>query len=79
MAWRADAIALDGMTVSQAVEEFNRYRHTPLVVGDPRIASVRVGGRFATHDSKGFIEGLSRAQIRAVSGQDRSVLLVAAK
>lgn len=38
-------IELDGETLAQTVEEFNRYRGAPIIVGDPRLANLRVGGR----------------------------------
>ena len=78
-AWQDGVIELDGDTLPQAIEEFNRYRNRPLVIGDPRLASVRVGGRFATHDSAMFVAALQESfDVRAVSGPDQSILLVKA-
>ncbi len=78
-AWQDGVIELDGDTLPQAIEEFNRYRTRPLVIGDPRLESLRVGGRFATHDSAMFVAALEASfNVRAVSGPDRSILLVEA-
>src|SRR3546814_10918664 len=66
-AWRDGMIELDGNTVEQAVAEFNRYRSAPLVIGDPRIAALRIGGRFVTPDSERFVAALQRTlPIRAI-------------
>lgn len=79
-AWRRDVIELRGETLDQAVAEFNRYRAIPLVVGDARIASIRVGGTFATNESDKFLEALqSGFGIRAVDGAQGRVYLVSAQ
>lgn len=76
-AWRNDLIELRGETLEQAVAEFNRYRGAPLVVGDPRIASIRVGGTFATDESEKFLKALEGSfGIAAVPGSQGTVYLV---
>ncbi|MDX3911398.1 MAG: FecR domain-containing protein [Sphingobium sp.] len=78
-AWQEGMVQFDGDTLAQAVEEFNRYRATPLVIGDPAIASLRVGGTFQVNRSNDFVEALeSSFGVRAVAGSDDSVILVAA-
>lgn len=79
-AWRRGVIELDGETLDRAVAEFNRYRTVPLVVGDARLASIRVGGTFATGESGKFLDALqSGFGIRAVEGAGGRVYLVAAQ
>lgn len=80
IAWRRGVIELRGETLDQAVAEFNRYRSVPLVVGDPRIASIRVGGTFATSESAKFLDALqSGFGIKAVEGARGRVYLVSAQ
>lgn len=77
VAWRDGVITLDGDTIEQAVDEFNRYRDHPMVIGDPRIGSLRVGGRFEVRESERFLAALQRSfPIRALPGADQSILLV---
>lgn len=79
-AWRRGVIELRGETLDQAVAEFNRYRTEPLVVGDARLASIRVGGTFATNESGKFLRALqSGFGIQAVEGAGGRVYLVAAQ
>lgn len=79
-AWQRDLIELRGETLERAVAEFNRYRATPMVVGDPDIASMRVGGTFATDESGKFVAALqSGFAIQAVEGTDGTLYLVAAQ
>jgi transmembrane sensor len=79
VAWRDGVISLDGNSIEQAVEEFNRYRPAPIIIGDTRIASLRVGGRFECDESDKFIAALQRSfSIRAIPNADKSVLLLPA-
>jgi transmembrane sensor len=79
IAWQEGMVEFDGETLAQAVEEFNRYRATPLVIGDPALASLRVGGAFRLSRSDDFVQALeSGFGVRAVPGNDRSVILVSA-
>ena len=77
-AWQDGVIDLDGETLGQAVEEFNRYRDAPILVGDPRLAGIRVGGRFEVGEADKFLLALeSGFAIRAVQADDGSLMLVA--
>ena len=77
ISWQDGLVQFDGDTLAQAVEEFNRYRATPLVIGDPAIASLRVGGAFRLDRSEDFVQALqSGFGVRAVAGSDNSVILV---
>lgn len=76
-AWREQMVELDSETIEQAASEFNRYRGTPILIGDTRVSSLRIGGRFRTTDSKKFLSALQRSlPIRVVDGQDGSVMLL---
>lgn len=77
VAWRENMIELDGQSVEQAVDEFNRYRALPMVIGDQRVASLRIGGRFRTDESDQFLAALEQTlPIRVVTGADKTVLLL---
>lgn len=79
IAWQEGMVEFQGDTLAQAVEEFNRYRANPLVIGDPAIASLRVGGAFRLDRSQDFVDALqSGFGVRAVPGSDNSILLVSA-
>jgi transmembrane sensor len=61
LAWREGAIVFDGEPLVQAIAELNRYSDTRLVVADPGIYDLRVGGRFRTGDVDGFLKALTKA------------------
>uniref|UniRef100_UPI0035CC24C6 FecR family protein n=1 Tax=uncultured Sphingomonas sp. TaxID=158754 RepID=UPI0035CC24C6 len=76
-AWQTGVIQFDGETLDQAVAEFNRYRHTPIVIGDPQLASIRIGGTFKPGNSEQFV-GALRASfgIRSVGDKGDSIILL---
>jgi transmembrane sensor len=61
MAWREGAIIFDGESLAQAIVEIERYTDARIVVTDPGVAALRVGGRFRTDDVQGFFQGLEAA------------------
>jgi transmembrane sensor len=61
MAWREGAIIFDGQPLAQAITEIERYTDARIVVTDPEVAALRVGGRFRTDDVPGFFQGLEAA------------------
>jgi transmembrane sensor len=79
VAWRDGIIELRGETLEQAVAEFNRYRTAKLVVGDPTLAGLRIGGTFGTHEADKFLGALrSGFNVRSVEGEDGTLYLLPA-
>jgi transmembrane sensor len=61
LAWREGAIIFDGEPLSEAIAEIERYTDARIVVSDPQIAALRVGGRFRTSDVQAFFDALQTA------------------
>jgi transmembrane sensor len=61
MAWLGGAIIFDGKPLAEAVAEIERYTDFRIVVSDPRIAALLVGGRFRTDNVQGFFDALQSA------------------
>lgn len=57
-AWREGRISFDGVPLAQALAEFERYGNTGIVVRDPAVAALRVGGSWPAGDARGFAESL---------------------
>ena len=57
-AWQDGMLILDGLTIGEAVIQFNRYRTKPLAVTDKKIAAMRIGGRFGLNESDAFLAAL---------------------
>jgi transmembrane sensor len=60
LAWTEGKIVLDEEPLARAVEQFNRYNSVKLVVGDPSLESIRVGGTFEARDLQSFLAALHR-------------------
>lgn len=77
VAWRERMILLNGETVGEAVAEFNRYRAAPILIGDQRIAGLRIGGRFRTDESSEFLRALEQTlPVHSANEDNGSVLLM---
>jgi transmembrane sensor len=61
LAWREGAIVFDSEPLSAAVAEIERYTDSRIVISDPQVGRLRVGGRFRTDDVQGFFDGLQTA------------------
>jgi transmembrane sensor len=61
LAWREGAVVFDSEPLSEAIAEIQRYTDARIIITDPGIASLPVGGRFKTDDLQGFLDGLQAA------------------
>jgi transmembrane sensor len=53
-AWQKGELRFDGQPLEEAVDEFNRYNEEQLVIVDPRIRGVAVGGVYSASDPTTF-------------------------
>jgi len=61
LAWRDGAVVFDSVPLTEAIAEIQRYTDARIIVSDPTIGTLPVGGRFKTDDLQGFLEGLETA------------------
>ncbi len=54
LAWQATLLRLGGATLAELVLEFQRRSGQRVILADPALASLRVGGRFRADDLAGF-------------------------
>jgi len=77
LAWRNGAVSLDGQTLSQAADEFNRYNMRKIHVSDATAGAVRVGGYFQSTDVDGFVGALTKAfPLEARTGPDGDIVVL---
>lgn len=75
-AWRTDTLEFMGQPLALAVEEYNRYLTQPIVIIDPDIGAIRVGGRFSSRDPEGFLQTVqSSFGVRVSTGPKGEILL----
>lgn len=66
-AWRETSITFEDRPLSEVVAELNRHSAAKLVIEDPKVAALRVTGRFRTGDPQRFLRTL--AQVLPVRGE----------
>ncbi|WP_129778125.1 FecR family protein [Peristeroidobacter soli] len=54
LSWRSGYLVFRDRALAEAVTEFNRYNTRQLVIGDPSLATLRIGGNFRATNVDGF-------------------------
>ena len=58
VAWMSGILHFENEPLSTVIEEMNRYNQQQLVIADPRIANLQVGGQFKAADLYNFLDSL---------------------
>ena len=75
LSWRSGYVVLRKTLLGEAVAEFNRYNRRELVIDDPELAHIQVGGNFRSNNIDGFVRLLQEGfQIQAETQGDRIIL-----
>jgi transmembrane sensor len=75
LTWRNGLLTFRNTPLADAVAEFNRYNTRKIVIEDPKIASLEVGGVFRSRNVEPFVHLLERGfAVRAAVEPDRIVL-----
>ncbi|MDC7684238.1 DUF4880 domain-containing protein [Asticcacaulis sp. BYS171W] len=75
-AWRKGELILDGQTLGTAVDEYNRYLKNHILIADPQLESLRLGGRFDTRNPDDFLSALNAGfGIHAVREPNGAIIL----
>jgi transmembrane sensor len=61
LSWRQGRLIFDQSTLGDAAEEFNRYNRKQLIVTDPAVAKIRIGGDFDADNVDAFVRLLQEA------------------
>ena len=74
LAWQNQMLVFDGDTLSEVVAQFNRYNVRQLVIGDPQVATLRIGGYFKPTNIDAFVSAL-RSNF-GIEAQDSGTLVL---
>lgn len=78
LAWQSGYVDFRNETLRAAAAELNRYSRTQIVIRDPRVAGLRISGRFRTGDVRRFCRAVALVQaVRAVQRGPDTIELVA--
>lgn len=75
-AWRVRRLEFSDTPLRTAVEEFNRYSRTRVVIGSPELETVRVSGVFQIGDTDGFLYALKETlRVQAFESKEEVTLV----
>lgn len=75
LAWHQGMLEFDGQSLADVALQFNRYNERKLVIVDPAVGQVRIGGYFRATDVAAFVRVLQeRFRIVAVQQGGRTLL-----
>ncbi len=75
LSWRDGYLAFHDTPLATAASEFNRYNSRKIVIGDPAVAAMQVGGNFRWSNTEVFVRLLEQGfPIRAERSGDAIVL-----
>lgn len=73
LAWREGMLNFDDVPLGKAIAEFNRYNEQAIVIEDPHIAAMRIGGHFQATNVAAFLRLLRDAYGLRVVESDGTV------
>lgn len=76
LAWQENLLRLGGATLAEIAAEFERRTGHRVVLADPALAAVRLGGRFRADDAEGFAKLLAAMlDVEAERAADGAIVL----
>lgn len=76
LAWQENLLRLGGATLAEIAAEFERRTGHRVVLADPALADVRLGGRFRADDAEGFAKLLAAMlDVEAERAADGAIVL----
>lgn len=75
VAWRSGEILFMDQSLAEAVDEYNRHLVRKIVIADPELGGMRVGGRFVADDPTAFLRALEITKGVQVTGSGQRILL----
>ena len=79
LAWQNQMLVFDACPLGDVVAQFNRYNQRQLVIADPRLATLRIGGYFRPTNLDAFVRVLqSDFDVRVTPDGDQLSLTAAA-
>lgn len=73
LSWRQGKLVFDQMTLAEAAAEFNRYNVKKVVIADPSVATMRIGGSFDTGNVVGFVKLLQQGFALVVNDNGKEI------
>lgn len=75
LSWRDGYVVLHGTPLAEAVREFNRYNARKIVIADPSLDDLKVGGNFRLGNSDAFVRLVQEVFPVHAKGSDNRIVL----
>jgi transmembrane sensor len=75
LTWRTGQLAFDKTPLADAVAEFNRYNTRRIIIQDPTVAAMRVGGSFRATNVDAFVRLITSEFSIAATQHDNEIIL----
>ncbi|MCD2324412.1 FecR domain-containing protein [Sphingomonas sp. IC-56] len=75
LAWESGQLSFDDEPLASAVAQVNRYARERIVIGDPRLADVRISGFFTAGDTGAFLDALAELSPARARRQGSEIVL----
>jgi transmembrane sensor len=75
LSWRSGFLAFRETPLADAAAEFNRYNTRKIVIADPRVAAIHIGGDFRATNVEAFVRLLEESFAVHADRRDDRVLL----
>jgi transmembrane sensor len=75
LSWRLGFVVFHETRLSDAVAELNRYNERQIVIDDPTLGSMRIGGHFRSNNAEGFVRLIAEALPIRVEEQNSRIVL----
>lgn len=78
LSWRQKMLAFSDEPLADVIREFNRYTNTDIVISDPAVGRIKIGGYFKAGETEALLKALeSSFGIRVVRVDDEHIYLAA--
>ena len=76
LAWRDGMLIFEGEPLRDVIDEFNRYASQKIVIGDPALRDMKLGGYFPVGDTEALVRSLQASfRIKVEQKSDGSMVL----
>jgi transmembrane sensor len=75
LAWRRGYLVFRETTLGAAAADFNRYNRIQLVVADPDVAAIPIGGRFRAGNVEAFVRLIEQGFPVRAERRDETIVL----
>jgi len=76
LSWRHGYVVLHDTPIAEAAAEFNRYNTKKIMIADPSIGDIRIGGNFRSTSTDAFVRLLANGFPIRVEERDQEIVLM---